>query len=66
MTSIRPSILAAVAVTTLATLVAGCASTSPDRASQATHDAPAAPPTPAEARAIAKEAWLYAYAPLQG
>jgi len=24
------------------------------------------PPTPAEARAIAKEAWLYAYAPLQG
>jgi hypothetical protein len=66
MTSIRPSILAAVALTTLATLVAGCASTSPDRASPATHDAPAAPPTPAEARAIAKEAWLYAYAPLQG
>jgi len=24
------------------------------------------PPTPAEARAIAEEAWLYAYAPLQG
>ena len=24
------------------------------------------PPSPAEARAIAKEAWLYAYAPLQG
>ncbi|MFN5496386.1 MAG: DUF1254 domain-containing protein [bacterium] len=66
MTSIRPSILAAVAVTTLATLVAGCASTSPDRASPATQDAPTAPPTPAEARAIAKEAWLYAYAPLQG
>lgn len=66
MTSIRPSILAAVAVTTLATLVAGCASTSPDRASPAMHDAPTAPPTPAEARAIAKEAWLYAYAPLQG
>jgi hypothetical protein len=32
----------------------------------AVHAAASAPVTPAEARAIAKEAWLYSYAPLQG
>ncbi|MFO0175461.1 MAG: DUF1254 domain-containing protein, partial [Planctomycetota bacterium] len=63
MTATCPSVLAALAATTGAALVAGCASSSSGRALA---DGAAASPTPAEARAIAKEAWLYAYAPLQG
>jgi hypothetical protein len=62
MTAVRHSSLATLAVTTFATLFACC-----DASSElASADVSAAPPTPAEARAIAKEAWLYAYAPLQG
>ncbi|MFN9705464.1 MAG: DUF1254 domain-containing protein [Planctomycetota bacterium] len=63
MTATCPSFLAALAATAVAALVAGCASSSSGRALA---DGAAASPTPAEARAIAKEAWLYAYAPLQG
>ncbi len=63
----RPAVaLIAALIAALPLSPLGSLAATPDSAQVSSSPSQATAPSPAEARAIAKEAWLYAYAPLQG